>query len=195
MNRTCRAWLAIALLFSTLPARADNETIGSIEAVVDGQPRSWHIIAVDGKVAGTGALWMIPSHGDGGTALAVLGGFESTDIVVGQDPETGTPTVSAEGSQISINFEFPLGASSTEVTVPGPGTGSVLLMPTAGNYSVMHSMEEGTISVTRIEAEKTGASRFEGTFSGRLSNRDGEALGAITDGRFEVDGARFFQPK
>jgi hypothetical protein len=53
----------------------------------------------------------------------------------------------------------------------------------------MHGMDEERISVARIEASKTGPSHIGGTFPGRLVNRDGEAPGRVTSGRFKADGA------
>jgi hypothetical protein len=142
-------------------------------------------------------MWMILSPEEGEVATAAIGGFESKDIVFGRDPETDLPTVSGEGSQLVITFQSPLGASSAELSLPSQGAGdaSVLLMPTVGDYAVMHGMDEGTISVSLIEANKIGPSRFEGKFSGQLVDRDGKFLGQITEGRFQVRSAVYFNPE
>lgn len=99
---------ALAQLPASLHAQFDP--IGTITAVVDGEPRTWYI---------PGA-----SIEDGG---------------------------SGEGSE--------------EV--------SILLLPRAGVYNVMHGMEEGALNATRIDAQRSGGSAFAGTFSGTLVDNEG----------------------
>jgi hypothetical protein len=190
-----RAWLIAFGLF-IVPAMASQgfEPIGAIEATMDGRKLTWHVPGSSGGADGSGAMWMSIEPG---TATAIIGGFESRDVEFDRDPATGRPVVAGEGSQIVLTFEFPLEASSAELRLPsaGPSEASILFMPAVGNYAVMHGMDEGEVSVSLIEARKTGSSRFEGTFSGRLVDGAGKVLGEITGGRFSVDGASFFDPE
>ncbi len=104
--------------------------------------------------------------------------------------------LSVEGSQMSISFKFPLGANSMEYRMPSVGddVANVILMTRVGDYASMQPLNDGTVSVTQIEANKTGLSRFEGTFGGKLINKEGVVIGNISDGRFSVDGAVHYQP-
>ena len=45
-----------------------------------------------------------------------------------------------------------------------------------------------------FDARKSGGSRFEGSFSGTVSDRAGKVNRTIANGRFAVDGAVFFDP-
>jgi hypothetical protein len=194
MKATLQLALAMALGAAAANLGADYETVGTIQATLSGKQKTWHVIVdADDEVA-TGAIWMILPSGDGDTATAAIGGFESTDVVFSQDPDTGHPRVTGEGSQLVISFEFPLNASKVEVDLPtkGANSSSLILLPAVGDYSQMSGMDRGTISISRIEANKTGSSRFEGTFSGRLVDRAGEEIGELVNGRFKVGGARFF---
>jgi hypothetical protein len=185
-------WLGFGLVPGL--ASAGFDTIGTIEATVDGRTMTWHVPGGSGGADGSGAMWMSIEPG---TATAIIGGFESRDVEFGRDPTTGHPVVAGEGSQIVLTFEFPLEASSAELRLPadGPSEASMLFMPAVGNYAVMHGMDKGEVSVSLIEARKTGSSRFEGTFSGRLVDGAGKVLWEITGGRFSVDGANFFDPE
>lgn len=185
--------LYAALLLALLPAsvQAQFDPIGTITAVVDGEPRTWYIPGETIENGGSGAMWMLP---DENSATAVLGGFESRDIRFGRDPETGYPTVSGGGSQISVSFGFNPGTSSKRYTLPTEDSEdvSVLLLPEAGSYSVMYGMEEGSLNATRIDARRSGTSAFAGTFSGTLVGHDGGVVHQIVDGRFSVDSAVYF---
>ncbi|MDO8861061.1 hypothetical protein Q6D67_05035 [Haliea sp. E1-2-M8] len=188
--RTLGATLLLALLPASLHAQFDP--IGTITAVVDGEPRTWHIPGATIEDGGSGAMWMMLDDKSG---TAVLGGFDSRDIRFGRDPDTGYPSVSGSGSQISISFGFTPGTSSNRYTLPAQGSeeASILLLPQAGVYNVMYDMDEGTLDASRIDASRSGPSAFAGSFSGTLVDKDGAVVHRITDGRFSVDNAMFFE--
>lgn len=187
-----RALCTALLALSPVSLHAQFDPIGTITAIVDGEPHTWYIPGATIEDGGSGAMWVMLDE-DSGTA--VIGGFDSRDIQFGRDPDTGHPAVSGGGSQISLSFGFPLGTSSKHYALPGEDSEavSILLLPQAGSYNVMHGMEEGTLNATRIDARRSGASAFAGTFSGTLVDNDGVVIHRISDGRFEVDQAIYFE--
>lgn len=188
--------LLITLALAPLPvaSHAQFEPIGTIEATIDGKAMTWH---VPGRSAGddgsAGAMWMSMQPG---TGKAVIGGYESRDTTFGRDPATGKPTVSGKGSQVIITFDFPERASDAHFGLPATGAQdvSVWVLPTIGDHAGMQALNAGNLSVSRIEARRGGASRFEGSFSGTISDRAGKAKRTVANGRFSVDGAVFFDP-
>ncbi|HLS55384.1 MAG TPA: hypothetical protein VK052_04880 [Zeimonas sp.] len=188
--------LLITLALALLPAasHAQFQAIGTIEATIDGKTMTWY---VPGRNAGddgsAGAMWMSMQPG---TGKAVIGGYESRDTTFGRDPATGKPTVSGQGSQVIITFDFPERASDARFGLPAKGAHdvSVWVLPTIGDHAGMQVLNAGNLSVSRIEARRSGASRFEGSFSGTISDRAGKVKRAIANGRFTVDGAVFFDP-
>jgi len=189
-----RLLTVLVLGFFSAASQAQFESIGTIEATVDGKTMTWH---VPGRSAGNdgsaGAMWMSMQPGAG---KAVIGGYESRDTTFGRDPATGKPTVSGKGSQVIITFDFPERASSARFGLPAKGAEdvSVWVLPTIGDHAGMQVLNAGSLSVSRIEARKSGASRFEGSFSGTISDRAGKVKRTVANGRFAVDGAVFFDP-
>jgi len=191
LHRTL-ACIAFALLPTA--SHAEFESIGTIEATVDGKAMTWHVPAPSaGDDGSAGAMWMSMQPGSG---KAVIGGYESRDTRFGRDPATGRPTVSGKGSQVIISFEFPDGASSARFGLPVTGAQdvSVWVLPAIGDHAGMQALATGELSVSRIDARKNGGSRFEGSFSGTVSDRAGKVKRTIANGRFAVDGAVFFDP-
>ena len=186
--------LLIALLFAT-SAWSENRVIGTIEAELDGQPVTWHVLesdAIEGP-AGKSALWM---QLDEDTRVATIGGFESRGVKFSKDPASGMVKVSGEGSQVSLALQFPEGAEQMEYIKPvdGPHDAQVIVQPRAGDYSAIHMLDSGRLTLDTLVANRTGDSRFEGTFEGELATLDGEKAGTLTNGRFSVDKAAFFDP-
>lgn len=182
---------ALSLLLLSLFARADFDPIGTLTATLDGQERTWYIPGDETGDGGSGAMWM---EVEAGTATVVLGGFESRAVRFGRDPETDIPSVEGEGSQISLSFQFPQGTQRLDTRLPAEGDEevSLLLLPTVGDYRVMHGMDEGRLTVTTLETNRQGPSAFSGQFEGVLRDGDGEVVHRLKDGRFSVEGARFF---
>lgn len=192
---TLQRLLAVLVLgLFSAASHAQFDAIGTIEAIVDGKTMTWHVPARSaGDDGSAGAMWMSMQPG---TGKAVIGGYESRDTKFGRDPATGKPTVSGKGSQVIISFDFPEGASSARFALPVQGAQdvSVWVLPTIGDHAGMQVLKAGSLSVSRIEARKSGASRFEGSFSGTISDRAGKLKRTVADGRFSVDGAVFFDP-
>ncbi|MFZ0469433.1 MAG: hypothetical protein WAL92_10980 [Thiogranum sp.] len=188
--------LCLLTLVSCLTAHsvfAEARTIGTIEAVLDGKPKTWTLIYSDDD-ASHSALWV--PHG-AGQNMAILGGYESLDITFGKD-ESGHPTVSGPGSMLTINFGFAVGAKSAKHTLPQQGAAAVgvMYLPRVGDYSSMLGMEEGVVEVTTIDMSARGEAKFTGTFSGKLQSMDAaRTTVTITDGRFEVEKARQMQSR
>jgi hypothetical protein len=180
-------------LFSAA-SQAHYESVGTIEATIDGKTMTWHVPDPNaGDDGSAGAMWMAMQPG---TGKAVIGGYESRDTKFGRDPATGKPTASGKGSQVIISFDFPEGASSARFDLPVKGAEdvSVWVLPTIGDHAGMQALKAGSLSVSRIESRKSGASRFEGSFSGTISDRAGKMKRTVANGRFTVDGAVFFDP-
>jgi len=169
-------------------AFAEHQVIGTIEAVLDGEKKTWYVL--DAKDAMPhGAWWM---KWDGNVHMASIDGFESKDVKFGKD-ELGVPTVDGDGSSLAITFKFDEGASAVNYSLPSMSAepASVVFMSTTGGgISSMYGLQEGQITANRIEVSKNGPSGFTGTFSGKLQSMSGKSM-EITDGRFEVSGAEF----
>jgi hypothetical protein len=174
--------LAVNSVFS------EPRIIGTIEAELDGEPKTWHLLYSDDDALHS-ALWT--AHG-AGQNMAILGGYESLDITFGKD-ESGHPTASGPGSMLTINFGFAVGAKSAKHTLPQQGAApvGVLYLRRVGDYSSMLGMEEGVVEVTTIDMSANGEAKFTGTFSGNLQSMDkARTTVSVTNGRFEVEQAR-----
>ena len=188
MKIHARYLLILVSCLAAHPVFAEPRIIGTIEAVLDGEPKTWHLLYSDDDATHS-AFWT--AHG-AGQNMAILGGYESLDITFGKD-ESGYPTVSGPGSMLTINFGFAVGAKSAKHTLPEQGAApvGVIYMRRAGDYSSMLGMEEGVVEVTTIDMSANGEAKFTGTFSGKLESMDeARTTVSITDGRFEVEQAR-----
>jgi hypothetical protein len=188
MKIHARYLLILVSCLAAHPVFAEPRIIGTIEAVLDGEPKTWHLLYSDDDATHS-AFWT--AHG-AGQNMAILGGYESLDVTFGKD-ESGYPTVSGPGSMMTINFGFAVGAKSAKHTLPQQGAApvGVIYMPRAGDYSSMLGMEEGVVEVTTIDMSANGEAKFTGTFSGKLMSMDeARTTVSITDGRFEVEQAR-----
>lgn len=194
MNNVSRALFLAIWLFLPAFVLSDNEVIGTINAVVDGEETTWYVLKTDtvDAAGGASAMWMAT-----GTEQfrAMIGGFENKDLVFSKDAATGMPSITGEGGQISIWFQFPVNAERMDYQKPSTGgeDADVILLDRLGDITSMRPLDQGSVTVELIEVSDTQAGRFEGSFQGRLINRDGEPAGTISEGRFVVDGAVQFQ--
>lgn len=193
MNTLQRLLTALLLGLFSAASHAQFEPIGTIEATIDGTTMTWYVPGRDTGDGSAGAMWMSMQPGAG---KAVIGGYESRDTKFGRDPATGKPTVSGKGSQVIISFDFPEEASSARFDLPAKGAQdvSVWVLPAIGDHAGMQVLQTGRLSVSRIEARRSGGSRFDGSFSGTISDRAGKVKRTVASGRFAVDGAAFFDP-
>ena len=189
--RTFSLVAALPALLLALVAHAEFEPVGTITARVDGEARTWFIPGDVTGDGGSGALWM---QVEPGTSTVVLGGFESRDVQFQRNPETGVPSVSGDGSQISLSFQLPEGAQRLEARLPAEGEEAVslLLLPAVGDYRIMHALEEGRLSVTGLSLSREGPSMISGEFEGKLRDSEGKLVHHFEQGRFSVDRASFF---
>jgi hypothetical protein len=188
MKIHARYLLILVSCLTTHSVIAQPRIIGTIEGVLDGKPKTWHLFYSDDD-AYHSALWT--THG-AGQNMAVLGGYESLDITFGKD-ESGHPTASGPGSMLTINFGFAVGAKSVRHTLPQQGGApvGVLYLRRVGDYSSMLGMEEGVVEVTTIDMSAQGKAKLTGNFSGKLQSMDeAQTTVSITDGRFKVEQAR-----
>jgi hypothetical protein len=166
-------------LFAALPALAEEgSTIGTIEAALNGQVKTWYV--QDGGDV-PGASWI---EQEPGLYNAVLSGFESQDGNI-------------EGSQLTVSFEFADGDPKADHGVAGTqdDAASVRLMPSVEDLGVVHTLNDGRVIVDRIIAGNAGAYSFSGTFSGTLTDPEGHVVGELTNGTFQVEQATAVEPR
>lgn len=174
-------------------AEPPGETIGTIEATLDGEARTWYVVS--GEVEGRrqpGAFWM---EMGGDERMAVVGGYDTEDLDFSSFELQGGRPVSLggyEGSMLSIGF--PIGdGDGTGSWTPADSDVVVTYLADAQDldYSAALLLEEGVVETTRIQTE--GTCRFEGRFAGTLRPMGGEGEGVeIVDGAFRVEGCERF---
>lgn len=179
-------------------AAQDNAVLGTIEATVDGEPRTWYVL--EGTIEGErqpAAIWFVAEGEE--TATAGITAYDRPDVPF----ETFVINREAmqidygdyEGGLLTVTFEFTPGDEGTvRFSLPEDnGAAVVYVEDVAAGMTMenMYGLEEGTIEVTEIEAERTGVSRFAGSFSGTLWKLDQSVRMTVTDGRIEVSGARY----
>lgn len=183
---------------SSAPASGAVQQVGTIEAMLDGEPQTWYAVAgeIEGSEQAT-ALWTVLD----GEPQALIGGFDTTEVPFDTfRRESGMLRFGDfTASQLLILFSFDM--DDTSLTVDLDLTDADASLTYAPNASLAQDApfanayiaSDGTLSVTRIEAREDDPARFEGTFSGTLQRMDeaGEAI-EITDGRFVIDEAMFF---
>lgn len=158
--------------------------VGTIHATLDGQARTWHVLD-SGDVPG--ATWMQLAPG---RYSASVTGFEPGAS------ESGA----AEGSQVTISFEYSTGDGGMSYRLPVAGAAageepaSVRLMPAVRDLSTMHVMQHGTVFVDDIEVRDRRTFSYSGRFSGELRDDDGEPAGMLEDGTFQIDQAILIAP-
>lgn len=184
------------------PPSQELEVVGTIQATLDGKERAWYLVAGDPEgPLGSNAVWQVfePSEG---TRLANLAGLDTPDVPAellarDVDPVEALAGADYSGSVLTVMFEFGPEDSSVRQELPDPdGLGGVMYLSDAsriGDPAVTYFLADGAVHVTRIEARRSGDSQFEGSFHGTLRTRTGERSIELTEGRFEVEGARYVQ--
>lgn len=170
----------------------DVEVLGTIEAEVDGEARTWYV--VEGTVRGEPyASGMFMSSG--GSRLVTLGGFDTDDPPLDSfqtDVSAGNISLGDyEGSAINLSVDIPNGQTSLQHELSGmSGTSAIVYMPVATTEDVMSNAlfaQSGTIRVDEAQFDEASGS-LRGTFSGELSLVDGSRSATVTNGRFSVEG-------
>ena len=176
---------------------AQGQTIGTIRASFDGEPRQWYVVSgvANGRTA-PGAFWMQLAD----ERMAVVGGFDTEDIDFSTfETQNGMPSSmgSYTGSVMSITFSFQPGQAEASFTAGDLGANVIYVDDVSGGMTPdhMYSLSEGGFDVTRIRTEG-GACSIAGTFAGELEPvREGAASIQVSDGTFEVDGCVEMKPE
>jgi hypothetical protein len=172
----------------SVPARS----LGTIEAVLDGEPRVWHVVrgeASDGPYA-SGVWFQLPD----GPVAVVLGGFDSPDPPIETFSRGGGGAQASvgdyRGSSLSLQVQLSAEAGPAGFALPADeGRAMVVFTPVfdAEDMSGLRAMASGEVEV--LEASRTGEEMsLRGTFSGRLEPMGAGEPVTVTEGRFEVRG-------
>ncbi|MGB7932382.1 MAG: hypothetical protein WCH04_09185, partial [Gammaproteobacteria bacterium] len=81
MKNHARYLLILVSCLAVHSVFAEPRIIGTIEAELDGEPKTWRLLYSDDD-ASHSAFWT--THG-AGQNMAILGGYESLDITFGKD--------------------------------------------------------------------------------------------------------------
>ena len=182
--------LAIASAAAPAPTSVPADTLGTIEATIDGLARTWYVVS--GTVQGepyASAVWYAP---EGRSLVASVGGYDTADPpldsfdtdVRGQPVSFGDYT----GSSLAITLmpEGPVAPYGVDLDESNPGV-AFSPVATVGDISGVYFARSGRLEVTVLEVSG-GQLRAEGTFHGTFHTMNGDGPVEITDGRFAVDG-------
>lgn len=169
--------------------------VGILTALFDGNRRTWYAVSVevDGELTAT-ATWSILDEITG-EGIAFLGGLDQSEIPpgffgAGLDDSCQT---CGEYRGTTLTVGFPFRAADRKLSLDAADA-SIVYLPEAvtTDASGMYGFEEGVVVLERIELVAGGTGRFVGTFRGTLTSMDGNHEIEVSDGRFEIDGARYF---
>lgn len=180
-------WLACAV-----SVQAENQVIGTVELILDGEAQTWYVLQPDGDLMPT-AVWVAAGADQGMLSIAA---YPDADIELIREEQMGSTVPVSDTPVLVIGIGFPIGAEQLTYTIPSnePHPASVLLLenwsqPLDG-YDI--SADPGEISLTGIEAGRGDDARFSGTFSGVL--RRDEETKTVQGASFEVDRVPFVDP-
>lgn len=188
------AWGAAGGVPSPSPsvALAERATLGTIEAVLDGEERTWYVLAGEAKDGPwAAATWMEMSEG----VMVTMGGVDAPDLDIGQisrsEGAAGMTMGGYEGSTLNLAVMLPPEPRPTTADLPEaePAGTTVIYQPRfdLSDMSGMLRMTEGRIEVEAVSLSD-GEVSLRGTFHGVVSTMDGSEGMEITDGRFQVEG-------
>lgn len=184
------------------PAQAGGftpTTLGTIEARLDGEARTWYVVTGDTRDPKRSAgSWYEPGPGE---RLIAIAGFDTETpplqsftrdasgrwtsygdydgslftmiFNVGPDPQPRRETFPPKGQHTIVYVAH---AGKLDLSKPG--------VDIAGMLAAMHDLQTGTLNVTAIRFDGDRAS-LEGTFSGTLEAPSGDRI-TVTDGRFQA---------
>jgi hypothetical protein len=196
IRKTIQILAFLTATAASVLAYAENTVIGTVEATIDGQENSWYVLQPEGDMWPT-AVWLAmgPERG-----VASINAYRSEDIPLVRDKMIGFSLPENAAPVLIIAFDFPVGASQGAYTLPSESTFSaadVIWQTDFMDSDTAYFMNQGsgTIQASRINANMDSDSSFSGTFSGTLKRINSEDSVTITNGRFEIDGVRFFADK
>ena len=174
---------------SILEAAGSADVLGTIEATLDGEARTWYVVT--GSVRGepyASAVWFETAEGE---LIASLGGYDTADVpfdTFETDPAQGVSVGDYRGSAVTVLLmpgggPAPYGAAITE---DAPG---ITYAPDATVQGIagVYFGRSGSIDVTKLEIVDDRL-HVEGTFEGALRMLGGEGGVEVTEGRFSVQG-------
>jgi hypothetical protein len=185
-----------------------NTVIGTISATLDGESFEWYMVTTGRRGLGqSSSLWFTFEEFD--EILVALGGYEDPNIFLPDlGPDSGVDDMDEflaesdyDGSSFGLVFEYLPGESAVTYNLSDSMIDedgrlvavyySPIFSPEAFTDFLREDlacfMTEGTLAVTRLEAEVGQDGRFEGTFSGTLTCQI-EGMPdtiTVTNGRFE----------
>lgn len=175
-------------------AEADTRvtTLGTIRATVDGEARTWYVVAgeaADGPYAS--GTWMEWSEG---VYMLTLGGLDSEDAPIGtfhRGGESGAMSMGDYGGG-ALTVTAQLGSSDAPATFTVPDDeqlAGAVFAPVVDMEDMTNAllMVSGTVQVTELETSGTTLDA-RGTFSGTFERMEGGDAVVFTDGSFEVRG-------
>jgi hypothetical protein len=172
IRKTIQILAFLTATAASVLAYAENTVIGTVEATIDGQENSWYVLQPEGDMWPT-AVWLAmgPERG-----VASINAYGSEDIPLVRDKMIGFSLPENAAPVLIIAFDFPVGAAQGAYTLPSEST-----------FSAADAIWQSDF----MDSD----SSFSGTFSGTLKRINSEDSVTITNGRFEIDGVRFFADK
>ncbi len=174
---------------ATPEASVGSDVIGTIEATIDGEARTWYVVT--GSVRGesyASAVWYQTPEGE---LVASLGGYDTADLpfdTFETDPAQGVSTGDYRGSAVTVVI-MPGAAAApyrAEISDAAPG---VTYAPDASVPGIdgVYLGQSGGLDVRRLEIAGDRLD-VEGTFWGTLQTFSGDGAVEVAEGRFSVRG-------
>ena len=192
IRQLCNIAVLSSLAFPPLAAAA--EVIGTISAVLNGEPKTWHVLLPEGGPQGAAAWLSLDEH----RQMFYVEGYEDRNVSFSMDESLGGMVADSKDNSIALSFAFPAGASSTDIAFPGTDENRAVLMmwttiagDTASPKRLTSTMRTGMMKVAEIKTRASDTAGFTGTFSGTIRSLGGGATGKLTDGKFEIEGIPF----
>lgn len=164
-------------------------TLGTIRANVDGEPRTWYVVAgeaADGPYAsGTWLEWSEDSY------MLSLGGLDSEDPPIGtfhRGGEAGAMSMGDyDGGGLTLTAQLDPSDAPATFTVPEDALAGAVFAPVLDMADMTNAlvMVSGTVEVAEVEISGTTL-RARGTFSGTFEPMGGGGAVVFTDGSFDV---------
>ncbi len=168
-------------------------TLGTIHATLDGQSRTWYVVAgqsSDGPYAS--GVWFEKT---GGGHFITLGGLDVEDPPIESFSRGGGDASKMSmgdysGSSLSMGLAVDLASLPQRISLPeNEGMATVIFLPVVDmtDMSGMLVMQSGQVQIEEA-AIADGEARVRGTLSGTLTPMLGGESVEIKDGRFDLEG-------
>lgn len=186
----------------TAPASQGDPVVGTIQATLDGEPRTWYVLRTDRPdlIETTAGWFYIPDAPE--IPFVGITGFEDKDVpfetFVFDELAGFTDFGSYTKSVIGIGFQFDPDQPTVSYQYPyeGPAlAGGVTYRPNAGDLSNSGSfgLTDGFLEVEFASGVGQDLSMMQGTFAGTMFRLDHNELLDLSDGQFQVEVVNFFE--